>query len=84
MYAVGREHPLRAEARRFFEDSLTASGRLCTSAEVLQEQMHAYLPLPLGVPRSRIGHQESHQPQEETSDDRPEQTEQDDAEQMRA
>ncbi len=45
MYAVGREHPLRAEARRFFEDSLTESNRLCTSAEVLQELMHAYLPV---------------------------------------
>lgn len=45
MYAVGREHPLRSEARRFFEDSLTASRPLCTSAEVLQELMHAYVPV---------------------------------------
>jgi predicted nucleic acid-binding protein len=37
MYAVGREHPLRPDARRFFEESLTATTRLCTSAEVLQE-----------------------------------------------
>ena len=45
MYAVGREHPLRKSARRFFEDAIDRSEiRLCTSAEVLQELMHAYLP----------------------------------------
>jgi predicted nucleic acid-binding protein len=44
MYAVGREHPLKKEARRFFEKSLDATAsRLCTSAEVLQELMHAYV-----------------------------------------
>ncbi len=36
MYAVGREHPLRAEARAFFEKSLAANEALVTSAEVLQ------------------------------------------------
>jgi predicted nucleic acid-binding protein len=46
MYAVGREHPLRAESRAFFEASL-GGGRvdLCTSAEVLQELLHAYIPV---------------------------------------
>ena len=46
MYAVGRRHPLRSEAQAFFETSLTdASVRLCTSAEVLQELLHAYVPV---------------------------------------
>jgi hypothetical protein len=44
MYAVGREHPLRAEARAFFEEALRRKDRLVTSAEVLQELLHAYLP----------------------------------------
>ncbi|MCP4677131.1 MAG: type II toxin-antitoxin system VapC family toxin [Deltaproteobacteria bacterium] len=44
MYAVGRSHPLKSEAREFFEAGLTDPGvRLCTSAEVLQELMHAYV-----------------------------------------
>lgn len=44
MYAVGREHPLRDEARAVFRDP--GSGPpLVTSAEVLQELMHAYLPV---------------------------------------
>ena len=43
MYAVGREHPLRTEARAFFEDSLASNEVLVTSAEVLQELLHAYL-----------------------------------------
>lgn len=43
MFAVGREHPLRAQAREFFEQSIDVA--LCTSAEVLQELMHAYLPV---------------------------------------
>lgn len=45
MYAVGGEHPLRSEARRFFEDSLRGGEQLVTSAEVLQELLHAYLPV---------------------------------------
>lgn len=46
MYAVGRPHPLRKEARSFFERSMAKTGtRLCTSAEVLQELVHAYLPV---------------------------------------
>ena len=43
MFAVGREHPLRGAARDFFEDSIELG--LCTSAEVLQELVHAYLPV---------------------------------------
>ena len=43
MYAVGRDHPLRQEARAFFEDALESGEALVTSAEVLQELLHAYL-----------------------------------------
>ena len=45
MYAVGRPHPLKARARDFFDDSLLNLTPLCTSAEVLQELVHAYLPV---------------------------------------
>lgn len=45
MYAVGRSHPLRDEARRFFEESLVEGRPLATTAEVLQELVHAYLPV---------------------------------------
>jgi predicted nucleic acid-binding protein len=45
MYAVGRAHPLRDEARVFFETSLDERRPLATSAEVLQELMHAYIPV---------------------------------------
>ncbi|MGH3432076.1 MAG: type II toxin-antitoxin system VapC family toxin [Thermocrispum sp.] len=45
MYAVGRDHPLRAEAREFFERSVDRRDRLVTSSEVLQELIHAYLPV---------------------------------------
>jgi predicted nucleic acid-binding protein len=47
MYAVGRKHPLRAEAQAFFLAATGSSSaeRLCTSAEVLQELLHAYLPV---------------------------------------
>jgi hypothetical protein len=46
MYAVGREHPLRAEARDFFENVANQDrNELCTSAEVLQELLHAYIPV---------------------------------------
>lgn len=44
MYAVGREHPLRSEARRFFTESAAEHQALVTSAEVVQELLHAYLP----------------------------------------
>jgi predicted nucleic acid-binding protein len=43
MYAVGRDHPLRQEARALFEDALESGDALVTSAEVLQELLHAYL-----------------------------------------
>lgn len=45
MYAVGRPHPLREEARRFFERAVEDRVALYTSAEVLQELLHAYLPV---------------------------------------
>ena len=46
MYAVGRAHPLRDEARRFFESAMDRDrNELCTSAEVLQELLHAYIPV---------------------------------------
>lgn len=45
MYAVGRPHPLQPEAQAFFEASAEAGSRLVTSAEVLQELLHAYLPV---------------------------------------
>jgi hypothetical protein len=45
MYAVGREHPLRPDAQAFFEQSLQQDDRLVTSAQVLQELLHAYLPV---------------------------------------
>ena len=45
MYAVGRPHPLQAPAREFFATSSRRGTRLCTSAEVLQELAHAYLPV---------------------------------------
>ena len=43
MYSVGRQHPLRDPAREFFAESARNRTPLCTSAEVLQELMHAYL-----------------------------------------
>ena len=45
VYAVGGAHPLRAEARTFLEHAVAESTPLCTSAEVLQELMHIYLPV---------------------------------------
>ena len=45
MYAVGKPHPLKTRARDFFSESLRNLRPLCTSAEVLQELMHAYLPV---------------------------------------
>ena len=43
MYAVGRPHPLRLQARDFFTEAMRSRTPLSTSAEVLQELMHAYL-----------------------------------------
>lgn len=45
MYTVGRPHPLREPAREFFADAAEHRKPLCTSAEVLQELVHAYLPV---------------------------------------
>jgi predicted nucleic acid-binding protein len=46
MYAVGRPHPLREEARAFFEGAISGGrNSLITDAEVLQELLHAYIPV---------------------------------------
>ena len=45
MYAVGREHPLKMKARSFFQEAVAKESVLATSAEVLQELLHAYLPV---------------------------------------
>ncbi|MDY6837897.1 MAG: type II toxin-antitoxin system VapC family toxin [Thermodesulfobacteriota bacterium] len=45
VYAVGRAHPLREEAQGFFLQSSHEGKRLVTSAAVLQELVHIYLPL---------------------------------------
>ena len=63
MYAVGRPHPLRHEARAFFRAALQRGTPLATSAEVLQELLHAYLPVSrietldaaLALAESRVG-----------------------------
>ena len=45
MYAVGKPHPLQTTSRLFFSEAPVAHTPLCTSAEVLQELAHAYLPV---------------------------------------
>lgn len=45
MYAVGRPHPLREKARAWLRPAYAADLHLVTSAEVLQELLHAYLPV---------------------------------------
>ena len=45
MYLVGNPHPLKARARVLLNEAVLNSETLCTSAEVLQELMHAYLPV---------------------------------------
>jgi uncharacterized protein len=63
MYAVGREHPLREEARSFWLEQAESGEVLVSSAEVLQELLHAYLPAgrletldaALTLARSRLG-----------------------------
>jgi uncharacterized protein len=45
IYAVGRSHPLRSEAQKFFLDAATNRITLVSSAEVLQELLHIYLPV---------------------------------------
>jgi uncharacterized protein len=45
MYAVGREHPLREAAQSFFLEHVASGVVLVSSAEVLQELLHAYVPV---------------------------------------
>jgi predicted nucleic acid-binding protein len=45
MYAVGRSHPLQEEARTFFSSAATDQEAIYTSSEVMQELLHAYLPV---------------------------------------
>lgn len=45
MYAVGRDHPLKGEARAVLQAALESGTPLVTSTEVLQELLHAYLPV---------------------------------------
>jgi predicted nucleic acid-binding protein len=45
MYTVGRPHPLREPAREALREAVRGSLPLATSAEVLQEMLHAYLPV---------------------------------------
>lgn len=45
MYAVGGRHPLRERARHQLTDHVDQGRSLATSAEVLQELLHAYLPV---------------------------------------
>ncbi len=44
MYAVGRPHALQTPAQRFFVEANRNGTPLCTSAGVMQELAHAYLP----------------------------------------
>lgn len=47
MYAVGRKHPLKESAQKFFEEIIQHNriAETATSSEVLQELLHAYLPV---------------------------------------
>ena len=45
MYAIGRPHALQANAQEFFVEANRRGTLLCTSAEVMQELAHAYLPV---------------------------------------
>ena len=45
VYAVGREHPLRAPAQSILRERLERNAPMATSAEVLQELMHVYMPV---------------------------------------
>ena len=45
IHAVGRSHPLRREAQTFFVESRKKGTKLVTSAQVLQELLHVYLPV---------------------------------------
>ena len=43
MYAVGREHEFKRPSQDFFDRSVMEEIQLATSAEVLQELIHAYV-----------------------------------------
>ena len=45
VYAVGREHPLRETAQALLRERLEQRVPMATSAEVLQELLHVYLPV---------------------------------------
>ena len=45
VYAVGRAHPLREAAQMFLSERLEQQVPMATSAEVLQELLHIYLPV---------------------------------------
>jgi predicted nucleic acid-binding protein len=45
VYAVGREHPLREPASAALRERLADGVPMATSAEVLQELLHLYLPV---------------------------------------
>jgi len=45
VYAVGRAHPLRDRARELLRDHKARRTPLATSAEVLQELLHVYVPV---------------------------------------
>lgn len=42
MYVAGRDHPLRAPARRFLDQARAGDIEICTSTEVLQEILYRY------------------------------------------
>lgn len=45
VYAVGRAHPLREPAQMMLRERLDRNTPMATSAEVLQELLHLYLPV---------------------------------------
>lgn len=45
VYAVGRMHPLREPAQSYLRERLEQQVPMATSAEVLQELLHVYLPV---------------------------------------
>ena len=45
MYAVGTEHRLKGESREFFDNATRFDVPLVTSVEVVQELLHAYVPV---------------------------------------
>lgn len=45
VYAVGRAHPLRDKAQQLLRERLERQVPMATSAEVLQELLHVYLPV---------------------------------------